>query len=644
MDSRLLTERMVHEALDVLQIDVTKRENGVLVCNGFTSSIFHSSQYVLAFSSTFANGETVPPGVEIVSPGSPIFDAITTLAEQQPDVAFGSRLHQPLVPRPKRVPLHWHNCVVIQENQSLNENLWLIEHYFRVRFFAFSVDERILRVTVDPTTGHVVLVNHEIDQLLDDELADPLVSPPDNIYPSESLQLARRALQVWTDHEAGVIVQDSQRRRKSAEGKMREFYHQRGLERSQLEHRASKGSEQSLGLMKEKHRVEEAEDKDEFDARLNELQSQFQLREVQTQYIATLIVRARRSSRRMTVARGAARGQALAWADAGEMVENAPVCEACFHSSHELEICDQGHIICKPCAQRCGTCHAVICRACELGTCATCGDVSCQACSNQCPCGRCVCSKHTEYCDTHGPFCSQCSPQCTSGNCKQMVCPTCVRDGHVCRRCKRPKCRECVDLHDKCLTLTCHDCQGRTRGVCGLCERMDITCWHCDLPQEKCCTCHKRLCLSCKHESQACGSCSRLICQRHAAEEFHSCVDCDCILCRACAKDPRCRNCEQQHINALQRELLNGLPNAVTVKSFATVLRLSGLKDLGSQLLRCDTLCENEYIDPQFWQESIYALKRTTYKKRYFLARFIEALGPLHLLDTGDLERVLRMG
>jgi hypothetical protein len=108
-----------------------------------------------------------------------------------------------------------------------------------------------------------------------------------------------------------------------------------------------------------------------------------------------------------------------------------PRCDACRTEMYELGLCDEGHVICAKCEQKCAVCDRVSCQAC--------GD-SLRVSQKCAQCGRLLCELHAArddfglgiYCPEHMTECPSCGKKASGSfvarceRCNQRYCFLCV--------------------------------------------------------------------------------------------------------------------------------------------------------------------------------------------------------------------------
>jgi ubiquitin-protein ligase len=97
-------------------------------------------------------------------------------------------------------------------------------------------------------------------------------------------------------------------------------------------------------------------------------------------------------------------------------------CVNCGAVGEDLNVCVNGHVVCRNCSQPCPTCGNTVCLQCKLYTCADCGQQVCGTCIRKCPgCGKSVCRSHAGTCAVCSlDYCQDCLVTCAA--CGNLVC------------------------------------------------------------------------------------------------------------------------------------------------------------------------------------------------------------------------------
>ncbi len=672
-----IIEQMTREAMDALDVPLHSDRDGVLTYRGLSEAIFHANECRLAFSNSFSSLARVPEGVEIVVPGSHTFDSVVKLIRSRPALAFASRPSRGSPPAVFGSTPRWQDCAGIVEYEIAHRSTRLFEHYFCVRFCGFSVEEIVLAVTVEASSGQVAIGECSLEKALTVENAVSKGRPEiDCDELCGSVEIAKRALHFWIEVEADERGQHLSRKRAQTELRVRNFFGQRHAERQSVERRletrlkGGRGNSSTfarLDAIRGKHRQERSEDQDDLATRLAELERNHRLWEVQVRHVCTLIVDTQRSTRAFRVQRGGVSGIALVWQDAGDGVAKKPVCRGCYHGVDILGICDNGHIVCAGCESSCSGCHARTCRACCVGRCSTCDGILCERCRSVCLCGSEMCREHRVECAHHGWLCSACVLPCSSKDCTEVVCRVCFEKGVACARCRRAKCQNCCTMHIACGSLTCHSCSEKVLRTCVSCTDRKIQCWRCDRPGARCQVCRGQVCRACREHAVACDRCERIVCSQHAEFSLTRCSICNENVCRRCIKEKsRCRRCCQFNSDlrahkVSRRFLLKASRGNSEDAERLYDLFLRDLPGFAGALVQILGNCDSRRMEQRvlatfvsiasrcssdcaMWTSALDRLGKLyehDMSYAYELAVAIEGLAPLHVLDTGMLERVL---
>jgi len=648
-----VTKHLVHEALSIVGAAIETSPDGVLSCSGLPRDIFGSEQRRIAFADSFFSLDEFPDGVEVISPGSPMFESIGLLAADAPLFAFASRRNSDLNPDFSKQLIRWTDCIVTDIRDTVIRRTWLFEHYFRARFFTFDVDEAVVRVAIDHRTGHIAIDQCDLSRLLACESFGNTSRSdvPQGEEIQRSLAIARTSVARWTAAERDQILDKLSGRRHHAEASLRQFYDNREAERREVERNARRrlrsandpgeAADYPAALV-DRHRLERKEDNSDMAAQMEDLKQKYCMCEIRLEHLATIVADTYCASQTLTLARGSTCTEAILSTDSDS---TRPSCQSCFHCRTELTICDSGHVACKLCMKICESCSQSVCQACGVLECPICQRTICSDCSKQCRCGRFVCRSHIKTCRDHGAFCEACGPECASNACDAHVCPECVNEQVVCTRCGKAKCEKCRRTHVDCGSVTCLDCLERARSACGKCGHALVVCWKCGRPRKRCRICTKTMCHACEAQGRTCGSCGGTMCRGCASDLMAECSDCGCALCPKCGERGQCKACLDRSRRARQvatnADRLAGLSNTKLVRRFTSLLARCGLSDLQEKVLS-SCKAEDGNIALGFWQHAIDSLNEVHGRKRNDLAILIERTAPLHLLNTTELEEALR--
>jgi hypothetical protein len=100
---------------------------------------------------------------------------------------------------------------------------------------------------------------------------------------------------------------------------------------------------------------------------------------------------------------------------------NELFCESCKEKTNDIYFCSSGHISCKNCFSKCGSCDDKYCKKCRGTICTECGKTICKKCSVRCfRCAKTICKSHTTKDKISERF----------------YCKKCLK---MCERCGRPK-------------------------------------------------------------------------------------------------------------------------------------------------------------------------------------------------------------
>lgn len=205
-------------------------------------------------------------------------------------------------------------------------------------------------------------------------------------------------------------------------------------------------------------------------------------------------------------------------------------CDECSGEIDLAYLCQNGHVLCKDCADICGACNITVCNICddESSICSTCGELFCADCHSNCKsCNAIICPTHSYRCLTCGNnFCIDCYNICTV--CGGSICQT---HTHICQECKSTACADHIFTCGVCGAQNCgnhiHSCS-----MCGtlLCrEHANISVYS----SKVVCDEHKGICHECgdlfaADELVKCSACDVLLCPDHALE----CKYCQSKYCK----------------------------------------------------------------------------------------------------------------
>ena len=97
---------------------------------------------------------------------------------------------------------------------------------------------------------------------------------------------------------------------------------------------------------------------------------------------------------------------------------NELFCEHCNEKISNIFFCSSGHISCKKCSSKCGSCEENYCKKCLKINCSQCDELICKKCAIRCfNCGKILCKEHLKkdsisekyYCDDCLKVCERCS-------------------------------------------------------------------------------------------------------------------------------------------------------------------------------------------------------------------------------------------
>ena len=93
-------------------------------------------------------------------------------------------------------------------------------------------------------------------------------------------------------------------------------------------------------------------------------------------------------------------------------------CETCKRAITEIYLCSSGHIVCQNCADKCRSCHQLLCARCMHKECTTCSIKLCKKCAIKCnKCLKYTCPAHMkEDYLTKKEYCAHCLVKCDACN------------------------------------------------------------------------------------------------------------------------------------------------------------------------------------------------------------------------------------
>ncbi len=91
-------------------------------------------------------------------------------------------------------------------------------------------------------------------------------------------------------------------------------------------------------------------------------------------------------------------------------------CDSCNSKLNEIILCSSGHLTCRNCGERCGSCNEIFCKTCLKKICASCGKKICDKCAARCAkCGKFKCKSHMKVMEFSGEnICESCLKRCFS--------------------------------------------------------------------------------------------------------------------------------------------------------------------------------------------------------------------------------------
>jgi len=211
-----------------------------------------------------------------------------------------------------------------------------------------------------------------------------------------------------------------------------------------------------------------------------------------------------------------------------------PICDSCKDSTKEINLCANGHVVCKKCLKICPDCKKELCGACLDNKCAFCSKKICKECAIKCKkCDEKFCKEHIKRCSIcEKDLCVNCLKRCEAcgktickehfkkcSSCDREICERCARkDFAKCGMCSKGVCSECMANCKDCEKVLCKNhakkCKDCKSVVCG--DHL-----------KECSICGEEFCNKCLRKCQGCG---RLICKEDTSE----CKKCGSKICKKC--------------------------------------------------------------------------------------------------------------
>ncbi len=114
-------------------------------------------------------------------------------------------------------------------------------------------------------------------------------------------------------------------------------------------------------------------------------------------------------------------------------------CEGCSRRLDRINLCENGHVCCEDCLDRCGECGGFFCVRCLGRSCGSCGRKLCKGCVKMClACGGSVCSTHLRKdCVSGEDRCVSCLRACLRchGMCEERFFGEALDGSKVCGKC-----------------------------------------------------------------------------------------------------------------------------------------------------------------------------------------------------------------
>jgi len=267
-----------------------------------------------------------------------------------------------------------------------------------------------------------------------------------------------------------------------------------------------------------------------------------------------------------------------------------PLCHACGEETATLTLDHHGHVTCERCLLICAGCNELFCTGCGVASCPVCGAQNCEQCGRLCwACGERACRKHLsacpicsdEVCHACQARCAECGVlQCKShlrADCvaeaqgeQRLICPRCAvrcpgcqqftTQVGVCSASGQRFCRNCLATCAGCGKVVgpgyyqidsvkrrayCHECLQE----CPICHALTHEVTMCDACGRSgcrncvgsCVVCHRSVCTE---HSMHMPDCGHLICVR----DLEQCLVCHELVCPRCA--PVCAICGASHCRA----------------------------------------------------------------------------------------------
>lgn len=115
-------------------------------------------------------------------------------------------------------------------------------------------------------------------------------------------------------------------------------------------------------------------------------------------------------------------------------------CDVCGKEINEIHLCTGGHVTCKGCSTKCGSCNRDFCYNCVQTVCQICGSKICKDCKTRCSkCSKVICKSHTLTDKLTGKvYCKNCLVRCE--RCSQLKVP---ENFKISPRTKAKICEDC---------------------------------------------------------------------------------------------------------------------------------------------------------------------------------------------------------
>ncbi len=292
----------------------------------------------------------------------------------------------------------------------------------------------------------------------------------------------------------------------------------------------------------------------------------------------------------ITVSNGAHEKTVMVEQDRYSGALRRPLCQACGAETATLTLDHHGHLTCEGCLSICAGCNELFCASCGLAPCPVCGDQNCEHCGRMCwACGERACRHHLSACPFCGDeVCHACQAECAEcgvRQCKSHLRADCVADAQgqqrlICPRCavRCPGCQQFTTQMGVCTASGQRFCQN-CLATCAGCGRVVGPGYYQLDPVDRRPYCYECLheCQSCRawtHEVVTCDACSRsgcrecvgrcVVCNRNVCAEhslrmaecghrvcmrdLEQCHVCQSLVCPRC--DPTCAICSAPHCPA----------------------------------------------------------------------------------------------